>query len=128
MLSIVCTFCSARRPHPICVLARPNFRIYPDRRGRLAVNTMGIAEVSGLVNLRGHSLGEGWWGSVSRNGGDRLIALMGVAVEMVHKGPRPAPMAQRFLDAAAWYGEAVRDDFAASSVVKYVTAMERILT
>lgn len=41
--------------------------------------------------------------------------------------PQPMPLARRFIDAVTWYGEAVRDKFAASRLVKYVIAMERLL-
>ena len=52
---------------------------------------------------------------------------MGVAIENGVNALKPMPLARRFLDAAAWYGEAVRDEFPASRLVKYVIAIERIV-
>jgi hypothetical protein len=39
----------------------------------------------------------------------------------------PAHLVQRLIDAAHWYGDASREKFPASQIVKFVTAMERIL-
>lgn len=104
----------------------PNFRT--DRRGGIEMTSSGNVEVSASVDWLSHNLGDGWWEMINGNGGDQLIALMGVAIEAGHNVPRPAPLAQRFLDGVAWYGEAVRDGFGASRLVKYVTAIERIVT
>lgn len=104
----------------------PNFRT--DRRGGIELNSSGSIELSFSVDWLSHNLGEGWWESVNSEGGDQLVTLMGVAIEAGYRLPRPTPLAQRFLDGAAWYGEAVRDAFGASSLIKYVTAIERIVT
>lgn len=104
----------------------PSFRT--DRRGQFEVDANGNVKLSASVDWLGHNLGDGWWEMVNSEGGDHLIELMGVAIEAGHDIPRPAPLAQRFLDGVAWYGEAVRDEFAASRLIKYVTAIERILT
>ena len=54
--------------------------------------------------------------------------LMGTAIVTGHGLPKNAPLARRFIDASAWYGEAVRDKFPASRMIKYMTAVERIVT
>jgi hypothetical protein len=104
----------------------PQFRT--DRRGLITLSPDGAAEVSTSASWLSHNLGDRWWEWVSREGGGALIALMGVAIEAGHDLPHPAPLAQRFLDAARWFGEATKDDFAASRLIKHVTAIERTLT
>jgi hypothetical protein len=98
-----------------------------DRRGHIEVDSKGCVELATSVDWLSHELGDDWWSRLNKDGGDHVLELMGVAIEAAHALPRPAPMAQRFLD-AAWYGEAVRDNFTASRIIKYVTAIERILT
>jgi hypothetical protein len=102
-------------------------RFSTDRRGRVEMDVDGRIDISVSVDWLGHNLGENWWESVNSENGDELIALMGVALEAAHTSHVPAPMVQRFLDGAAWYGEAARDEFMASRVIKYVTAIERML-
>src|SRR5262249_42761044 len=60
--------------------------------------------------------------------GSEIVALLGVALTAGNAGPQAPPPAQRFMDSLAWYGEAVRDEFIASPILKYVTAIERNLT
>lgn len=103
----------------------PNFDI--DKRGHITVDTNGQAGVEMSVDWLSHHLGDGWWKQISTDA-SQLMEPIGIALEAGHHVCKPAPLAQRFLDSAAWYGEAVRDKFAASRLVKYVTAMERILT
>jgi hypothetical protein len=98
----------------------------PDRRGLIRVQGKTV-DISNSISWHGTYLGDDWWAKLhSRNYGES-IRLMALALEDAHKFHDYAPLAQRFLDAAAWYGEAVRDEFAASRAIKYVTAMERVL-
>jgi hypothetical protein len=99
-----------------------------DRRGKIELSADGKIWISTSVDWLSHHFKAGWWDAINSNGGDEFVELMGLAIETGHDLPHPAPMAQRFLDAAAWYGEAVRDPFSASRLVKYVTAIERILS
>lgn len=104
----------------------PTFGV--DRRGHIEVDPKGCANLGASAYWLSHDLGDDWWDRLNEDGGDHVIGLMGIAIKAAHALPKPAPMAQRFLEGAAWYGEAVRDEFAASKVIKYVTAIERILT
>ncbi|HSI12230.1 MAG TPA: hypothetical protein VK961_09315, partial [Chthoniobacter sp.] len=99
-----------------------------DRRGKIEVKPNGRVEISTSVDWLSHPVGDGWWEGLTENGRDEFIQLMGVALDVGHGLPRPAPMAQRFLDGVAWFGEAARDPFHASRLIKFVTAIERILT
>lgn len=107
-------------------MSGPNFST--DKRGHIAVNSIGGAEISTSVDWLSHPLGDGWWEKINSDDGHYFINLMGIAITSGNEIPDPTPLAQRFLDGLAWYGEAVRDPFQASRLVKYVTAMERILT
>lgn len=98
-----------------------------DRRGKIHLTSDGHAEVSASVNWLSHPIGSDWWDKFANDEG-QFVKLISVAIEAGNELPRPAPMAQRFLDAVAWFGEATRDPFSASRLVKYVTAIERILT
>jgi hypothetical protein len=55
------------------------------------------------------------------------LRLCGLALEAAVDPDLDRPLSRRFLDAAAWFGEAVREESAAARVVKYVTALERML-
>lgn len=98
-----------------------------DSRGHIELNQENDIELSVSSHWKSHNLGEGWWEWINRNDGDYLVDLMGVAVAKGSNVQQQYELSQRFLDGAAWYGEAVRDEFVASRIVKFVTAIERIL-
>ncbi|MDP1701370.1 MAG: HEPN domain-containing protein [Aestuariivirga sp.] len=95
------------------------------------------SEISQYPNSRFHvtsridwpqdSLGEDWWKITEDRMPEGTVALMGKAISEGHKFPQSSPFARRFLDAIAWYREAVRDEYLPSKIVKYVTSLERIL-
>lgn len=98
-----------------------------DRRSRLYLEAGDVPHISSSQTWNDPYLGDGWWQKVSALGYGPIVTLMGIALEASHNFINRPPMAMRFLDAAAWYGEAVRDKFAAARAVKYVTAIERVL-
>ncbi|RST87255.1 hypothetical protein EJC49_06470 [Aquibium carbonis] len=100
----------------------------PDRRAKIVLNAEGKLSISASVNWLSNGLPEGWWEAQNSKDRAELLALIGCAIEAGCDLPRPAPLAQRFLDSVSWFGEAVRDPFRASRLVKYVTAIERILS
>jgi hypothetical protein len=102
-------------------------RFETDRRGRIEMDIAGKIEISISADWQTHHLGKDWWDNVNSEGGDELVGLIGIALQAGQIVPVPPSMTQRFLDGAAWYGEAARDEFLASKLVKYVTAIERIL-
>jgi hypothetical protein len=55
-----------------------------------------------------------------------VFRLFGVALESAVDPTLTRPISERFLDAARWYGEAVRETSPAAKVIKYVTALERM--
>jgi len=100
----------------------------PDRRAKIVLNAEGKLSISASVDWLSDGLPEGWWKALNSKDRVELLALIGCAIEAGCGLPHPAPLAQRFLDAVSWFGEAVRDPFRASRLIKYVTAIERILS
>jgi hypothetical protein len=98
-----------------------------DKRSKIEINKNGVAEISTSLSWHGHHLGEDWWESINAQGGAEIIELVGTALTDGYDIEAPTLLSRRFLDAVAWYGEATRDQFPASSLVKYVTALEQML-
>lgn len=98
-----------------------------DRRGRLTLS-FGKLDVSisskgvGQVNF-----GDGWHEILKRPEYQNLLNLMGIALEVAIDPDLNRPLSRRFLDAAQWFGEASRDESPSTRVVKYVTALERMV-
>jgi hypothetical protein len=55
------------------------------------------------------------------------IANLGITLEAAVDPLLQRPISERFLDAAQWFGEAVREASPVAKVVKYVTALERMV-
>ena len=103
-------------------------RFQADIRGAIEITDNGLPRLATSIGWHSPYFGEDWWAKINSQGADKLIHKMGIAIQYGANLSAPSPIGQRFLDAAAWYGEAVRDYFPASRLVKYVTAIERILT
>jgi len=71
---------------------------------------------------------EGWSAELEREDIAEMIRLAGIALNCRADLTISRPMSERYLDAAKWFGEAVRDSSMSSQAVKYVTAIERIVT
>ena len=99
-----------------------------DKRGHIRLGPDGNVDISISVDWLSHHLSEGWWESLNQESAKGLLFLAGVAIVEGNDLSTPTPLAQRFLDALYWYGEAVRDTSQAARAIKYVTAMERVLT
>ncbi len=56
-----------------------------------------------------------------------LLKSGGRAIEPIVDASLDWPVSRRLIEAASWYGEAVREEFAAARIVKAVTALERLL-
>jgi len=55
------------------------------------------------------------------------LDLFGAALEAAVDPRLNRPLSERFLDAALWFGEAVREPSRAAKVIKFVTALERLV-
>ena len=56
-----------------------------------------------------------------------FLHLCGVALEAAVDPALDRPISNRFLDAASWFGEGVRERAPGAKVIKFVTALERML-
>lgn len=68
-----------------------------------------------------------WASSFERPEDKVLLKMFGIALESAVDPRLDRPMSERFLDAAQWFGEAVRETSRAAKVIKYVTALERLV-
>lgn len=71
---------------------------------------------------------EGWSSMLDELGPRTLAKAAGRAIEAITNPSKTRPLALRFVDAASWHGQAVRESSAAASIVKSVTALERLVT
>ncbi len=103
-------------------------RLERDTRGHLQIDSDGILH----PKLRLGGLGQvgfasGWSTEWAGSEAELFVKLSGVALEIVVDPDRQRPVSRRVLDAIYWFGEGVREKGDAAKVVKYVTALERML-
>lgn len=84
------------------------------------------------ASLSSSSIGQvnfesGWSDQLASSEFLHLIDLFGVALEAAVDPNLDRPLSRRFLDAAQWFGEASRDKSPSTRVVKYITALERMV-
>jgi hypothetical protein len=97
----------------------------PARTAELRRSSGGVLEVIVSRSYDGNLPGKNWYQDISEALGlhfklaeKSLEAFLDTKGEML--------LSQRFVDALAWYGDAVSEPSPASKVVKYVSAMERM--
>ncbi|MEA3033070.1 MAG: hypothetical protein QOH86_1086 [Sphingomonadales bacterium] len=88
-------------------------------------NQLHVSTSSGSLDLMGFM--EGWSQQLKREDIAEMILLIGLALEARADAAARKPLAGRFLEAARWFGEGVRDKAAFSKVVKFITAVERLV-
>lgn len=99
-----------------------------DRRAGVTIDSDGrmhphfSAAGAGQVNFT-----DGWSKQLEDPSIARMLSLCGLALETAVDPDLARPISRRFLDAAQWFGEASRDERSATRVVKYVTALERMV-
>lgn len=96
-------------------------RFVVDGEGKLSVSTShgGFDQVG---------FADGWSKELEREDIAEMFRLAGIALQCRSDITISRPISERYLDAAIWFGEAVRDETLSSRAVKYVTAIERIVT
>ncbi|MEA1015337.1 HEPN domain-containing protein [Sphingosinicella sp. LY1275] len=100
-----------------------------DKRGGFSLSAGGSLTTSAVY---GGGPGEvayedDWFSMFDRSDYKEGLRLCGIALEVAVDPRLTRPLSDRFLDAALWFGEAVREKSPAAKVVKYVTAIERML-
>ncbi len=99
-----------------------------DTRAKLTIDASG--EMSPSLSLDGPGQVEfqaGWSSRLADPYYQRPLTLCAIALETAVDPDLERPLSRRFLDAAQWFGEAARDNSPSTRVVKYVTALERML-
>lgn len=71
---------------------------------------------------------DGWSSMLEEPEARALVIAAGRAIEAITDVDTARPLGLRFIDAASWHGQAVRETSAAASIVKAVTALERLVT
>jgi hypothetical protein len=97
-----------------------------DRRGEISKAEDGLEITDSTHASGGANLADTWWQELRDRGAD-LSAAVGEPIAALVQGRDPELLGARFLDSAAWYGDAARDRTPAATIVKYLTAMERLL-
>src|SRR5438270_6456226 len=88
------------------------------------------------VTLASHSVGatsavgfeEGWADMLNSLRSRELVTAAARAIEPLLNPAIQRPLGQRFIDAASWHGQAVRESSPAAAIVKSVSALERLVT
>lgn len=97
-----------------------------DKRASLATNAAGRTEIGYEISWHGANVSDEAWAGLQSDG-TTLTGPVGVALTAVLERRTPELLADRFLDACGWYGDASRELIPAAAAVKFVTAMERLL-
>jgi hypothetical protein len=103
-------------------------RLTRDNRAHLHLAPDGKLEARlSLGGLGQMGFGPGWAANLPDSDAARFLTNFGVALEAAANPELERPLSRRVLDAVYWFGEGVRDTTDAARVVKYVTALERLL-
>jgi hypothetical protein len=100
--------------------------IVRDTRGSIAVHGSELRVSASYTGPGAVAFEDDWMDRVKGGDWGEILRLFGVALESAVDPILIRPMSERFLDAARWYGEAVRETSSAAKVIKYVTALERM--
>jgi hypothetical protein len=97
-----------------------------DLRGSVSANADGLRYVVSFPTAGHVGFEKGWYAQfeLARS---RELVLCALALEAAVNPGLRRPLSDRFIDAIHWFGEAVRDPNPAARVVKYITALERML-
>ena len=108
------------------LLAGPG--VPPRIHSKITENTSsGVMNISIGVEQKLNGLRGNWWEELCSNEREQIVQLIGRVLSIELDNSKTPQLVQRLLDAFSWYGEGVRDQFPASKIVKYVTAIERLV-
>lgn len=101
--------------------------VHVDRRGRLYVEEDSLKFSASYGGPGEVGFENDWTKFFIKPDGQHLLKLFGAALQGTVDPTIARPLSERFLDAVSWYGEATRERVIAAKIVKYVTALERML-
>src|SRR5205085_2396212 len=100
--------------------------IVRDKRGQISVLDNEFQFSSSYGGPGSVGFKDDWLTMFDNPEGQLTLELLGIALEAAVDPQMERPLSDRFLDAAHWFGEAVRESSPAAKVIKYVTALERM--
>lgn len=99
-----------------------------EKSAKLTITESGGLEPSvSLAYLGEVRFDDSWAAGLEDDVGADFLTIFGTALESVVNPNLIRPLSRRYLDAAQWFGEAARDKHPATKIVKYMTALERML-
>jgi hypothetical protein len=98
-----------------------------DRRARLAWKTDGSPILGWSRRWEGANIDKDFWAWLVSDEQRSITEAAGAAVQTIVERRRPELVAARYLDAASWYADAAREERPPAAIIKYLTAMERLL-
>jgi hypothetical protein len=103
-------------------------RMIHDRRAHLHFDASEKIHASLSMSGPGSvGFAEGWSKDIPGSEFRYFLDLFGIAMEVAVNPDLRRPLSRRLLDAIYWFGEAVRETTDAARIVKYVTALERMM-
>ena len=97
------------------------------QRSTLALDQNGKSFMTWVGDWEGARLTGKFWDWLRREEQQRLATAAGTAIQFIVDRADPPMMAARYLDAAAWYSDAATEARRPAAILKYLTAMERLL-
>ena len=94
-----------------------------DKRGGFKITESGLDLQASYGGPGQVGYDKDWFELFEREDYGKALRFCGLALEAAVDPDLDRPLSRRFLDAAAWFGEAVREESPAAQVVKYVTAL-----
>lgn len=101
--------------------------IYHDKRGKFTLENEALSISASSASTGEVGFEDDWPKFFADAEGRHLMSLFGIALELAVEPRLDRPISERFLDAVSWYGEATREKVLAARVVKYLTALERMV-
>jgi hypothetical protein len=98
-----------------------------DHRSVLRMLPTGEFETSRSFNFEGANIADEAWEDWNSPELAPIIANIGKCILAIANGMEVGLLGQRFLEACSWYGDAAREPSVPARVVKYITAIERLL-
>lgn len=114
----------ARNSERMTIDARPH--LYEQTASIQRDDGSGLFSISTGWAVQGQGLSRGWTTEFLEGEEAFAFEQAGAILESRLDPDLNRPLSQRLLDAAQWFGEAVRDRSASTRLVKYVTALERL--
>lgn len=96
-------------------------------RSTIAFDSEGGPSLTLGGDWEGARLDETFWSWLRAEEQQRMTKAVGKALQYMANRADPPMAAARYLDAAAWYADAATDSRRPAAIVKYLTAMERLL-